>query len=120
MRNARGKIGSHHLTFELDLPDGRVLRTRISHPPDRSVYGASLWRHILRDQLYVSESEFWRCVRDGVMPDRGAPQPPKNALPADLVHLLIARAGLDEAEVARMTREEAVAALQRHWTEGDD
>jgi hypothetical protein len=63
IRNARGKSG-HHVTFELTLPDGRVLRTRISHPPNRQTYGPSMWAHILRDQLHVSEDEFWACVRE--------------------------------------------------------
>src|SRR3954469_23640834 len=76
VRDARGRTGTHHITYEFDLPDGRVLRTRISHPPDRSGYGAAIWSHILRDQLQVSEAEFWRCVRDGTGPDRGAPALP--------------------------------------------
>lgn len=41
------------------------------------------------------------------------------ALPADLVHLLIHRVGLTEETVAALSREEAVARLQRCWTEGD-
>ena len=63
------------VTYELGLPDGGVLRTRISHPPDRSAYGPSLWSHVLRDQLDVSEQEFWACVRDGTRPARGVPDP---------------------------------------------
>jgi hypothetical protein len=53
VRDARGRTGTHHLTYELDLPDGRTLRTRVSHPPDRTDYGPSIWSHILRDQLAV-------------------------------------------------------------------
>jgi hypothetical protein len=118
VRNARGRTGTHHVTYELHLPDGRVLRTRISHPPDRTTYGSSIWGHILRDQLGVSEQEFWTCVRDGVKPDRGVPQAPPEALPADLVHLLLTRVGLAGAEVAAMTKTEAVERLNRYWTEG--
>ena len=44
--------------------------------------------------------------------------PPLGALPADLVLLLISGVGLDEAEVAMMAKEEAIARLQRYWTEG--
>ncbi|MEQ4719022.1 hypothetical protein [Nonomuraea sp. B19D2] len=77
-----------------------------------------MWGHILRDQLQVDEATFWACVKDGVLPDRGTPQPPSHALPADLVHLLISRVGLAEAEVAAMSKEDAVARLQRYWTEG--
>ncbi|MFV2087505.1 hypothetical protein [Micromonospora sp. LOL_021] len=42
VRDARGRTGTHHVTFELGLADGRILRTRLSHPVDRSVYGRSL------------------------------------------------------------------------------
>lgn len=118
VRDARGRTGLHHVTYELDLPDGRILRTRISHPVGRDTYGQGIWSHILRDQLEVSEDEFWNCVRDGVKPDRGVPQPPTEALPADLVHLLIARVGLADEEVAAMSKAEAVARLQQYWIKG--
>lgn len=75
-------------------------------------------RHILRDQLDVTEAEFWRCVQDGVRPDRGVPSPPPTALPAELVHLLITRVGLADEEVAAMSKAEAVERLQQYWTEG--
>jgi len=118
VRNARGHTGTHHVTYELELPDGSVLRTRISHPPDRTTYGPSIWAHILRDQLDVSEEEFWACVRDGSRPNRGAPPTPADALPADLVHLLITRVGLAEKEVSTMTKDLAIARLQEYWTTG--
>ncbi|MFE2942026.1 cytotoxic translational repressor of toxin-antitoxin stability system [Streptomyces sp. NPDC059255] len=118
VRDARGRTGTHHVTYELTLYDGRILRTRISHPVDRTVYGAGMWGHILRDQLDVSEGEFWDCVLDGRLPDRGAPAVPKEALPADLVYLLIHRVGLSEAAVAGLAKEDAVARLHQYWTEG--
>ncbi|WP_433437293.1 cytotoxic translational repressor of toxin-antitoxin stability system [Nonomuraea sp. CA-141351] len=118
VRNARGRTETHTVTYELDLPDGRILRTRISHPVDRSSYGQSMWSHILRDQLQVDEATFWACVKDSTQPDRGTPEPSSDALPADLVHLLIARVGLDDAEVAAMSKDDAIARLQRYWTEG--
>jgi hypothetical protein len=118
VRDARGRTGTHHVTYELALADGRVLRTRVSHPVDRSGYGRSLWAHILRDQLQVGEDEFWACAKNGVKPDRGIPQPPPEALPAEVVHLLISRVRLGEDEVRAMSRDEAIARLQRFWVEG--
>jgi len=118
VRDARGRTGTHHVTCELNLSDGRILRTRGSHPVDRTCYGPSMWKHVLRDQLAVGEAEFWSCVRDGVKPDRGTPTPPPEALPADLVHLLLSRVGLSEAEVAAMSKDEAITRLRRFWTEG--
>ncbi len=116
VRDARGRTGTHHVTYELALPDGRILRTRVSHPPDRTDYGDALWRHVLRDQLGVSEEAFWACVRDGVRPTRGAPSVPARGIPAGVVHRLIHTVGLSEREVARMTREEAIARLDAYWS----
>jgi hypothetical protein len=41
---------------------------------------------------------------------------PPEALPADLVHLLITRLGLDDAEVGRMSKADAIARIQEYWT----
>ena len=119
VRNARGQTGTHHVIYELHLHDGRIFRTRISHPVNRETYGGRLWSHILRDQLDVDEATFWACVQDGTKPDRGVPEPPPEALPADLVHLLLTRVRLSEAEVAAMSKEEAVARMQRYWATGN-
>ncbi|QES58981.1 hypothetical protein DEJ51_15695 [Streptomyces venezuelae] len=77
-----------------------------------------MWSHILRDQSDGTENEFWGCVIDGRRPDRGAPPAPKESLPADLVSLLIHRVGLSEAAVSELAKEDAVARLQRYWTDG--
>jgi hypothetical protein len=119
VRDARGRTGTHHITYELGLFDGRILRTRVSHPADRTAYGAGIWGHILSNQLEVPEGEFWACVLEREPPDRGTPKPPSEALPADLVHLLIHRVGLAEDVVAKMGKSEAVARLQRYWTDGE-
>lgn len=118
VRDARGRSGTHHVTYELTLPDGAVLRTRISHPVDRSDYGPRLWSHILRDQLEVSQEEFWACVREGKPPQRSAQPASAEALPADLVHLLLNRVGLAPHQVAVMSKQEAIGRLQQYWTEG--
>src|SRR5882757_5952523 len=118
VRDALGRTGTHHVTYELSLKDGRVLRTRISHPVDRGTYGPSIWGHILRDQLDVSEVEFWNCAREGIKPNRGQPVVPVEALPAELVYMLINRVGLDDAAVAAMSKDEAVARLNQYWTNG--
>jgi hypothetical protein len=70
----------------------------------------------LRDQLDVTEAEFWACVQDKVKPDRGKPTVPSEALPAELVHLLITRLGLREAEIATMNRADAIARMQEYWS----
>ena len=118
VRTARGKTGTHHVIYELHLHDGRVLRTRISHPVSRDTYGPGIWSHILKDQLDVDQATFWACVQDGTKPDRGAPEQPAGALPADLVHLLLTRVRLTEADVAAMSKDQAIARMQQYWATG--
>lgn len=116
--DACGQTGTHHVIYELQLHDGRILRTRISHPADRKTYGPSIWSHILRDQLDVDQAAFWACVQNGRKPDRGEPEPPAEALPTDLVHLLLTRVHLSETDVAGMSKEEAITRMQQYWTTG--
>lgn len=118
VRDARGRTGTHHVTYRLVLHDGRILRTRISHPVDRTVYGPSLWGHILRDQLEVTETQFWACAKDGLRPHRGVATPPANAIPVQVVYQLLHEVGLAPSEVAEMTREQAIARLNEYWTDG--
>ncbi|MFU8841478.1 MAG: cytotoxic translational repressor of toxin-antitoxin stability system [Nitriliruptoraceae bacterium] len=112
---------SHHGTHELALPDGTVLRTRISRPPDRTTYGARMWAHILRDPLAVTEEAFGACVRGGLTPDRGtdgAPEDLGDRIPLDVVRLLLERVGLTRQRIRGMTREQAIARLNEHWSTG--
>jgi hypothetical protein len=118
VRDAQGRTGTHHVTYELRVRDGRILRTRISHPVNRDSYGPDMWSHILRDQLDVDQAAFWACVQDGIKPGRGTPELPPEALPADLVRLLITRVRLNEAEVAAMSKDHAIARMQQYWATG--
>ena len=115
VRNARGK-GGHHVTFELTLPDGRVLRTRLSHPPNRQTYGPSMWAHILRDQLQVSEDEFWACVQEKKVPQRGRVEPTTPSIPAGVVAQLLSN-GVQESEVRVMSRADAIERLNLIWSQ---
>jgi hypothetical protein len=112
----------HHVTYELTLPDGRILRTRISRPPNNETYGPGLWNAILSDQLEVTEAEFWACVDDRKQPDRGqaASDAPTNALPASLVYQLIHEAGVPEDEVAGMTLPRALEVINAYWSRPKD
>lgn len=108
-KTATGKTGTHHVNYELALPDGRILLTRVSHPVDRTGYGTSLWAHILRDQLAVTAPEFWDCVNDQVKPDRGGPvAPPAESIPVSVVATLVEQFHVPESEVRAMTKEEAI------------
>ncbi len=118
VRNARGKKVGHHLTHELALPDGNVLRTRISRPANNDIYGASLWSHILETQLCVAETDFWRCVEKGTPPERGRPVAslPATALPAGLAHQLVHTLGLRDHEIAALSRDEAIQLMNDYWS----
>ncbi len=115
VRRATGEKVSHHVTFELTLPDGRILRTRVLRPPDKSTYGKEMWEHILRDQLAVSVGEFWTCVRDETEPKRGGRTSTGEPLPLELVHLLRTRLHLSETEIASLSKQDAIERLNRYW-----
>lgn len=115
---SRKKKGDHH-RCTLRLPTGEVLYTRISHGRGE-IADDGLWAAILRNELKVTEKEFWACVDDKVLPSRPQPAPPERrgpALDAKLARNLVRRAGLAQGVVAKMTRDEAVAAWQRYLTE---
>lgn len=114
VRNATGRTG-HHVVFELGLPDGRILRTRISHPVGKDTDGASIWSHLLRDQLDVTEEEFWACVPGGVTPDRGARETPAETIPAGVVSQLLAY-GVGDEEIRGMSRTAAIQRLGEIWS----
>jgi hypothetical protein len=110
--------GYDHEFYHLTLHDGRILYTKISRPVGRETYGQDLWHQILRTQLQVTEEEFWVCVHDGTVPDRGEPEPPKEALPADLVHQLRTKVRLSDDEISQLTKAEAVERMQEFWMGG--
>lgn len=116
--NNRGQAVRHHIMLELELADGRILRTRISRPANNTSYGPNLWSTILTEQLAVSEDEFWARLDDKQSPDRGSAgsQLSVRALPARLVFQLLHDVGLPEHRVAQMTLEEATALMVEHWS----
>ncbi|AZZ53824.1 cytotoxic translational repressor of toxin-antitoxin stability system [Rathayibacter festucae] len=121
VRGATGKPVRHHKTFELPLHDGRILRTRISKPVNRTAYGASIWAEILRSQLCVESSVFWACVQDGVLPDRGRPAAPASGgLPLSLMTQLVRTVGLEPSAAVRLSVAEATAAIAEHWARVSD
>ncbi|MQY26659.1 cytotoxic translational repressor of toxin-antitoxin stability system [Nocardia aurantia] len=120
VRNSRGGVVGHHITWELPLPDGRILRTRISRPADNTDYGARMWCQILKDQLEVSEDQFWACVNDRTRPTRstgGVAIPDKEPIPFGVVEKLIRLVGLTADEIESMTKAQAVNRLDQYWAE---
>ncbi|MDQ3611866.1 MAG: cytotoxic translational repressor of toxin-antitoxin stability system [Actinomycetota bacterium] len=116
--SARGGKVSHHITYELALADGQILRTRISRPANNDTYGPNLWSAILRDQLCVGAEDFWQCIGRGTKPPRPKRTTaiPQRSVPAGLVHQLISTLGMSEQAVAALTRDEAIALMTAHWS----
>jgi hypothetical protein len=107
-----------HFRYTLTLANGDVLSTRVSHGSGQ-LDNQKVVAHVLRDQLAVSEDDFWRCVKDGVLPPR--PRPPqvdagRPPLDAKLVRNLLRKVHLSQDEVAAMTPAEAVSAWDRWLT----
>jgi hypothetical protein len=117
VHGSTGKPVQHHRTYELMIPSGEILRTRISKPVDRTTYSSSMWSAILRDQLKVTNDEFWACVQERVLPDRGGSESTSNpkALPLHLVNELIERVGLKPEEAVALSLEEAVERINQYW-----
>lgn len=51
-----------HFYYEKTLPDGTLLRTRVSMALHKEI-PKHLWKHILSRQLQISEEEFYRGLR---------------------------------------------------------
>ena len=117
-RRAAGKRGTHHVNYELAVPDGRILYTRISHPVDRTDYGPSIWGHILKDQLEVTAEEFRACVEDRTLPSRSQMPEPREAIPLGVLRVLTQEAHIPEAEVRAMTKADAIQRLADFYTHG--
>lgn len=116
--NSRPKPASHHLTYELQLTDGRILRTRISRPTNSETYGPGLWHHILTEQLDVTETEFWTCVEQRTPPVRVQPgfDPPERALPLSLVRQLVDSLHLSSDDIASLSLDEAIRLMEEFWS----
>lgn len=71
-----------------------------------------------RDNWMLMLRCLFACVRGEALPKRGDPEPPAEALPAEVAFLLRDRVRMSDAEIAGLTKDEAIARLQRYWTEG--
>lgn len=109
---ARGRVRrGDHLRYRKELADGTILRTKVSHAL-RDEIGADLFRHILRDQLRVTEEQFWAVVRRKQLDATTAPVPSEATIPGWLVQRLLFTVGLAEGVVRSMTPDEAHAAWE--------
>jgi len=110
-----GRKRRHHLRYARVLTDGRTLYTRIS-VGSGSIDDHSVFKHILRDQMEVTAAELWAAVDDGIAPHRAgadeSPRLPGTYLDHALVKALL-KAGCTAADIAALTKAEAVDLLER-------
>lgn len=113
----KGQALDHH-RYEKLLPDGQILRTKISRGSGQ--YGdPGLWRRIWRDQLGLErEEQFWEALRTRTPVIRlgteaTTPGSSETAKPGWLHRNLVLVAGIPEADVLAMPAAEAHAC----WTE---
>lgn len=116
---ARGRRrGGDHWRYRKVLPDGTVLRTKVSHALGDEI-GHDLFGHIVRDQLRTSIAHF-ADVLAGRAADAPVPeQPTAEPIPGWLVNRLIHTVGLPESEVREMSADDARARWEAYTlTEG--
>lgn len=107
-----------HIRFEKPLPDEPALRTQISH--DRSsTPSAGRWKAILRNQLKVTEEQFWEALRTRTPVDRTPPPPPPEPIPVDdWVREGLRRTGMTDTQIDDLDAEQAQQELYRRWSGG--
>lgn len=115
VRGARGKPVRHHRTYKLLAPDGRVLRTRVSRPVNSTQYPKSMWAHILKEQLIVTDQEFRACVEEQILPDRSIPSGERPGLPYHLLQELQRTTGIEATEAVSYSETEAKQCIADHW-----
>ncbi|MDQ1248075.1 MAG: hypothetical protein QG597_2447 [Actinomycetota bacterium] len=112
---ASGKRTGDHHRFVFTTPTGDRLYTKVSHGT-KSYRSRDLFKAILRDQLQVSEEEFWQAVDHGVAPNRPRPEQPAQTkgggIDAKLARNLLTKVGVRPTELAGLSQGDAVALWQ--------
>ena len=112
----RGGTQSDHIWFEKVLPDGKVLRTKISHAKQMTV-SAGRFRAVARHELEVSTEELWECIRRGEPVDRPAPvEEPVYQHPAWIVNVLSGQLHMSDDDIAKLGAQEAERLVHEHWS----
>lgn len=105
LARGRRRVGDHW-RYRKILPDGTVLRTKVSHALGGEI-GRDLLAHIVRDQLRTTMEHFRDVVAGRATDEAAASEPQVEPIPGWLVVRLIYTAGIREAEVRRMSAEDA-------------
>lgn len=112
--------GGHrdHFRCQLTLATGDILYARVSHGTGQ-LDSADVVKAVFRDQLQVTEKDFYACVRDRVLPPRPQPElpaPQGETIDATLMRNLVRKVGLTADELSKFTQAEAVRKWQEYLT----
>jgi hypothetical protein len=105
-----------HVFYEKVLADGTVLRSHRSFAGGKTM-SPGRFKAILRDQLVVSEDDFWAALETKEPVARPSDPPEVEALPAYLVRTLKTELHLSEAEIAELSPEDAQRLVHEHWSQ---
>lgn len=115
-RQGFAKRETDHTFFDRTFPSGETAGTKISRGVDGETLTKARWALVWRRQLRLrSEDDFWRGLEGGpVVYDIPAPPAPAGPLPDYLRHFLAARRHMTEAEIAAVTKDEAMRLWYAH------
>ena len=105
-------VSPDHDRYRKRLPDGTILRTKVSNGRGPIVRNPGLWSHLWRHQLGVeSEEQFWEVLdsRQPAPRSESMRQAQEPQMDAWLFESLVLTFGVDEKEARAMTGEEALA-----------
>jgi hypothetical protein len=106
-----------HAFFRKTLADGAVLETHRSFADDKTM-SPGRFLAIRRTQLRVGQDDFWETLRTGrPAPRPGLPLPPTPpTIPAWIARVLLDDLGLPDAEIAKLSAEEARRKVEELWS----
>lgn len=116
LARGRRRVGDHW-RYRKMLPDGTVLRTKVSHALGDEI-GPDLFGHILRDQLRTTVEHFRDVLAGRAADEKAASADRPEPIPGWVVTRLLYTVGIPEAEVRRMTADEAHARWEA-YTRGE-
>jgi hypothetical protein len=112
----RRRVGDHW-RYRKVLPDGTVLRTKVSHALGDEI-GPDLLGHIVRDQLRTTMQHFRDVLAGRASSEAAVAEPKVEPIPGWLVTMLINTVGMREDEVRRLSPKEARATWEA-FTRGE-
>jgi hypothetical protein len=109
-------FSSDHDYYDKTFQSGETAGTKISRGVDGETLDSGMWQMVWKRQLRLrSEDEFWRGVRgESVTYDIPPPPATPEPLPDYLRRYLANTEHLDDAAIARLSKDEAMERYQRH------